>query len=161
MALPESLREKDIVLMKQCIELSHQSVRQDGKPFAALITRNGEVVCESINASSIDKTNHAEVLALKRAQFMLKSHDLSECTIYSNCEPCAMCSFLIREFKIKRVVFALPSPYMGGYSKWNILLDREISEFTSDFGAPPEVAAGICKDEAAAVFDEIGWTMHI
>ena len=64
-----------------------------------------------------------------------------------------MCSFMIREFKIKRVVFALSSPFMGGYSKWNVLEDTELSQFKPFFGEPPEVLPNVLEGEAKKVFD--------
>ena len=39
---------------------------------------------------------------------------------------------MIREYRISRVVFAIMSPFMGGYSKWNILEDDELTKFTID-----------------------------
>ena len=69
-------------------------------------------------------------------------------------EPCPMCSFMIREHKIKKVVFALPSPFMGGHSKWNILADTELSHFSPFFASPPKVIGPILEKEAKAIFDK-------
>jgi len=63
------------------------------------------------------------------------------------CEPCPICSFMIREYKISRVVFALPSLYMGGYSKWKILQDTDLTKFNLFFGKPPEVIGSFMEDE--------------
>ena len=87
---------------------------------------------------------HAEILAISEAQRVLGRSDLSDCTIYSNVEPCPMCSFPIRETRIGRVVYAISSPMMGGFSKWNVLGDNEISNVMPQvFGDAPEVAAGL------------------
>ena len=64
-----------------------------------------------------------------------------------------MCSFPIRETRIGRVVYAISSPMMGGFSKWNVLGDNEISNVMPEvFGDKPEVAAGLHYREAAAVW---------
>ena len=64
-----------------------------------------------------------------------------------------MCSFPIRETRIGRVVYAISSPMMGGWSKWNVLGDNEISNVMPEmFGDAPEVAAGLHYREAAAVW---------
>ncbi len=146
--------------MQRCIELSLQSVKYDGTPFGSLVTKDNKIVAESANEASVDTTSHAEVLVMRKSKKVLQADDLSGCTLYTNCEPCPMCAFMIREFKISRVVFALKSPFMGGHTKWQILQDEELTQFKPVFADPPEVIIGICKEDAAKVFDDIGWTMH-
>ena len=100
-----------------------------------------------------DVTQHAEILAISEAQRVLGRSDLSDCTIYSSVEPCPMCAFPIRETRIGRVVYAISSPMMGGFSKWNVLGDNEISNVMPEvFGDVPEVSAGLLYREAAAVW---------
>jgi tRNA(adenine34) deaminase len=93
----------------------------------------------------------------------LGTKDLSSCTIYINVEPCAMCSFCIRETGIRRVVYAIPSPIMGGYSKWNILGDLDISNTLPEiFRDPPEIVSGLMEAEAEQVWREwhpIDWAV--
>ena len=152
--------ENDHKFIKRCIQLSKQSVRRNGKPFGALIVRNNEVLAESINGDSEEIVNHPEIVVIKRASDLLQTGNLSDCTLYSNCEPCPMCSFIIREYKLGRIVFALLSPHMGGLTKWNILKDKGLSKFTPEFGKIPKVTTEVCKSEASLVFNSIGWTMH-
>ncbi len=64
-----------------------------------------------------------------------------------------MCSFPIRETRISRVVFAIRSPMMGGFSKWNVLRDSELSKVMPEaFGPVPEVIAGLSRREAEKVW---------
>ena len=51
-----------------------------------------------------------------------------------------------------RVMFALPSPAMGGYSRWAILQDDGLAPLGAPFAAPPDVVAGILADRATALF---------
>lgn len=137
-----------------CIDLSQQAVDKGDLPFGSVITKNGKIIAQASNDRN-NKTNyHAEILALNRAADSLGTADLSGCTLYTNCEPCPMCSFMIREHKIQKVVFALPSPFMGGYSKWDILADTELSHFPPFFASPPEVVGPVLEKEAKAVFDK-------
>jgi len=145
----------DLKMMRRCVELSTDAVRRRELPFSCVICRDGEVVAEAINrvVQDADVTRHAEILAISEAQRILGRSDLSDCTIYSNVEPCPMCSFPIRETRIGRVVYAISSPMMGGFSKWNVLGDNEISNVMPEvFGDAPEVAAGLQYREAAAVW---------
>ncbi|MCA9385170.1 nucleoside deaminase [Candidatus Dojkabacteria bacterium] len=154
------IRYQDEKYMRKCIDLSRQSVKKEGRPFGSLIVIDDDIVVESVNNAGENLTDHAEVLVMRAACRKLGNNDLSMCTLYSNCEPCPMCSFMIREYRIKRVVFALRSPKMGGFSKWQILGDKEICEFDTVFSEPPEVTTGILSREASVVFDEIGWRMY-
>jgi len=145
----------DSQMMRRCVELSAAAVQQRELPFACVICRDGEIVIEAINrvVQDGDVTRHAEVLAISEAQRILGRSDLSDCTIYSNVEPCPMCAFPIRETRIGRVVYAISSPMMGGLSKWNVLGDNEISNVMPEvFGDAPEVAAGLQYREAAEVW---------
>ena len=145
----------DLRMMRRCVELSSAAVQQGELPFACVICRNGEIVTETINrvVRDGDVTRHAEILAISEAQRLLGRSDLSDCTIYSNVEPCPMCAFPIRETRIGRVVYAISSPMMGGFSKWDVQSDNEISNVMPEvFGDAPEVAAGLQYREATAVW---------
>jgi len=63
---------------------------------------------------------------------------------------------MIREHKIGKVVFALSSPYMGGYTKWKILQDKELEKVKPYFSAPPQIVAGVLAEEAKKVFKKAG-----
>lgn len=104
--------------MLRCIELAEASVLSGEFPFGSLIVNDEGIVSESGNSIAIsnDVTQHAEINALRMAQKKL-GNDLTGCTLYSNCEPCAMCSFMICELKVSRVVFAVKSPDMGGFTR--------------------------------------------
>src|SRR5882724_6635569 len=148
----------DLQMMRRCIELSAAAVQQRELPFACVICRGGEIVTETINrvVRDGDVTQHAGILAISEAQRILGRSDLSDCTVYSNVEPCPMCAFPIRETRIGRVVYAISSPMMGGLSKWNVLGDNEISNVMPQvFGGVPQISAGLMYRDAAAVWR--GW----
>ena len=115
------LQSFDERMMRRCLALAALSSHQREYPFGAVVVRNSEIVAEATNrvARDCDVTHHAEVVAMAEAQQRLGSADLSDCTLYSNVEPCALCSYTIREARLARVVFALRSPVMGGFSRWN------------------------------------------
>ncbi len=141
----------DRLMMMHCIALSKASGDAGEYPYGAVICRDGVIVAESINMVSHDGdvTRHAEVVAISQAQKTLRTVSLDDCEIYVNAEPCAMCSLAIRETRIRRVVYGLSSPHMGGVSKWNILGDTDISsEIPEVFAPPPEIVSGYMAEEA-------------
>lgn len=141
----------DRVMMARCIDLSRESGEAGEYPYGAVISRKGAVVAESINRvrHDGDVTRHAEVVAISRAQKVLGTVSLEDCEIYVNAEPCALCCYAIRETRMRRVVYGLSSPHMGGSSKWNVLGDTDISDAMPEvFAPPPEIVAGFMADEA-------------
>lgn len=106
-------------MMRRCIALSKTSGDQGEYPYAAVICRNGEFVCELINWVTHDRdvTRHAEVVAVSEAQRVLGTTSLDDCTIYVNAEPCAFCCYAIRESQIGKVVYGMRSPVMGGHPR--------------------------------------------
>jgi tRNA(adenine34) deaminase len=145
----------DIAMMRRCIGLSATGADRGELPFAAIVCKDGEPVVQSANRAvqSGDVTQHAELAAISQAQKLLGGGDLRGCTLYSIVEPCAMCSFAVRETGIGRVVFSISSPIMGGLSKWNVLRDAGLSHALPEvFGPVPEVIAGLLRDEAEKVW---------
>lgn len=67
--------------------------RGDGGPFGALIVRHGRLIARGHNqvVRSSDPTNHAEVVAIRKACRRLHRFDLSDCVLITSCEPCPMC----------------------------------------------------------------------
>jgi len=149
--------EIDRAMMERCIELSRLAARKGEHPFAALIAREDRIVAEAINqvAAEGDVTKHAEHLAISAAQQSLPQSLWNECTLYTTVEPCPMCSFPAREMKLRRIVFAIASPVMGGLSRWGILSDPKLSDLMPTyFGPPPAITSGVLREEAEAVWAE-------
>ena len=93
-------REKvDIAMMARCVELSRIAVGKGEYPFGTVIALDGQIVAEAINHTvrDCDVTRHAEVIALSQAQKAIGRDQLRHYTLYTNIEPCAMCSYCIRE----------------------------------------------------------------
>ena len=145
----------DRAMMRRCIELSASAGAGGELPFACVICDGDRVVAETVNCvrRERDVTRHAELVAISLAQKALGRKNLARCTLYANVEPCPMCSFPIRETRMRRVVYAIGSPAMGGVSKWNILRDTELSKMMPEaFGPVPEIVAGLMGREAEQVW---------
>ncbi len=79
-----------------------------GGPFGAIVEKDGKIVGRGHNTVilSKDPTAHAEINAIRMATKILRTHDLSGCTLYVNAEPCPMCLSAIIWANIKNVYFA-------------------------------------------------------
>jgi tRNA(adenine34) deaminase len=140
----------DREMMRRCIEIAVQSGKNGEYPYGAVISRAGKLVVESINrvAHEHDVTRHAEAESISLAQKILGTISLSDCVLYATSEPCVYCAYAIRESRLGRVVYALHSPYMGGYSRWNVLADPGLSEKMPEvFDSPPEIVSGFMAED--------------
>ena len=93
--------------MQRAIEIARRGIAAGQSPFGAVVTRGDELVAEAHNAviAETDPTSHAEVRAIRAASRALGTIDLSECVLYSTCEPCPMCFGAIHWARIGLVVY--------------------------------------------------------
>jgi guanine deaminase len=79
----------------------------NGGPFGAVIVRKNVIIASAHNEvlTNKDPTAHAEINAIRKASQVLNSYDLSECTLYTTCEPCPMCLGAILWARIGRVYY--------------------------------------------------------
>ena len=94
-------------LMRKAIQLSIDNIDRGGGPFGAIIVKQGKIISEAANSvtNDNDPTAHAEVNAIRLASKRLKTFDLSDCEIYTSCEPCPMCLGAIYWSGIKTVYY--------------------------------------------------------
>ncbi len=94
--------------MKVAIDEAKKGISsRDGGPFGAVIVKDGEIIAKGHNEVllSHDPTAHAEIVAIRIASQKLERFDLSDCEIYTTCEPCPMCYSAIHWAKIKKCYY--------------------------------------------------------
>jgi len=102
------IMENDKIFLTKAIEIAKSSISSGGGPFGAVITMDGKIISEASNRVVLnnDPTAHAEILAIRQASALLRSHNLQECTLYTSCEPCPMCLGAIYWSGITKVVYS-------------------------------------------------------
>jgi guanine deaminase len=103
------MTENDKKFMRRAIELSKQGMNSHaGGPFGAVVVKDDEIIAEAFNrvTSTNDPTAHAEIIAIREACKKLGSFQLSDCVIYTSCEPCPMCLGAIYWARPKKVFYA-------------------------------------------------------
>ena len=96
-------------LMRRAIALALENVRTArGGPFAALVAKHGSVIGEGANSvtATNDPTAHAEIVAIRAACRGLGTFQLTDCELYTTCEPCPMCLGAIYWARPARVFYA-------------------------------------------------------
>ena len=79
--------------MRQALALARANVAEGGRPFGAVLVRDGEVVAAAANGihRDHDPTAHAELLAIRAASAALGTSRLDGAVIYASGHPCPMC----------------------------------------------------------------------
>lgn len=90
----------------QAVELAVQNVEEGGKPFGAVIVKNGSVLVTGVNevVQCGDITTHAEIQAIREATTAGKK--LEGATLYASGHPCPMCLSAIYLAGIDEVYYA-------------------------------------------------------
>ncbi|MCY1080708.1 nucleoside deaminase [Archangium lansingense] len=92
----------------EAIALARDNVRRGGRPFGAVVVKDGNVIARGVNEilATNDPTAHAELLALRAAGRALGTPRLDGCSVYASGHPCPMCLAAMRMAGIKEVAFA-------------------------------------------------------
>jgi guanine deaminase len=92
----------------QAIELARTNLEAGGRPFGAVIVRNGEVVATGVNeiVGTNDPTAHAEMMAVRAASQKLGSPNLEGSAVYASGHPCPMCMAAMRLAGVGEVYYA-------------------------------------------------------
>lgn len=105
--------ERDESHLRRAIAVARRSVEHGNMPFGAvLVDRRGEIILEAENTSITehDPTGHAETNLMRQAGRRFEADHLAGCTMYTSCEPCAMCAGSVYWVGVRRVVYALDIP---------------------------------------------------
>lgn len=138
--------------MKLAIEEAIKGVKADhGGPFGAVIVRDEDAVGIGHNTvvETNDPTAHAEINAIRMATKRLGRFDLSDCVIYSSCEPCPMCLGAIHWARMKRLYYGCTREDAEAIG----FDDRLICDaMTGESGAEQVVAHSLDRTECLRVF---------
>ncbi|HEY5370993.1 MAG TPA: nucleoside deaminase [Hanamia sp.] len=125
--------------MNRCEDLANAAAKKGNSPVGAIIVKDDLIISEAEEAgkSKNDVTCHAEIEAVRIAMKKLNSSDLSGCILFTTHEPCIMCSYAIRFYKIKKVVYKNAVDYLGGVTSSMPLLISD--DVPSHWAKPPEI----------------------
>jgi tRNA(Arg) A34 adenosine deaminase TadA len=123
-----------------------------GGPFAALVVRDGEIIGRGTNVVTTmnDPTAHAEVTAIRRACNTADHFELTDCTLYSTCEPCPMCLGAAYWARLDRVYYAATREDAADAGFDDNHIYEELARPPSDRRIPMEQGL---RDEAQRPFD--------
>lgn len=100
--------EQNAAFLRQAIALAYANVEKGGRPFGAVVVKDGKVIAEGVNEimETHDPTAHAELLAIRAASRQLGSASLAGCSVFASGHPCPMCMAAMRLAGVEAVTYA-------------------------------------------------------
>ncbi len=139
-------------MMRRTFSLMEEAGKKGNRPFGALLynEKTGEIIGETGNRSTeeSDPTAHAEVSVIRDYCKTHPGEKLEHLTLYSSCEPCAMCACAMVYAGVGELVYGMTLEDAVELFGPNITLSCS-DVFASSFHRI-KVTSGFLRDEARA-----------
>ena len=99
----------DIEHLRHAVRLARENVTlRHGRPFGAVLTRDGHVLATGVNEmlATGDASAHAEMQAIRTARIAQRSPRLDGTAMYASGQPCPMCLALMHMVGVAEVYYA-------------------------------------------------------
>lgn len=138
---------RDELYMRLALYLAKKAAQEGEIPVGALIVQDDDIIAWAHNEKELnqDATKHAELLALQRAAHYLGRWRLTDVTLYTTLEPCAMCAGAMVNTRLGRLVFGARDPKAGAAGS---ILD--VVRYPS-LNHQVEITEGILKEDSADI----------
>ena len=115
-------------------------------PIGCVIKKDGQIIASTHNRRELDDdvTAHAEILAIKEAQRVLRTSRLKGCELYVTLEPCPMCAWAIAMSGISTV-------YFGSYNQQYGAMGSVVK---LPFQSSLKIYGGIMEEECNKILEE-------
>ena len=138
----------DETFLRQAIDLALANVNSGGRPFGAVLVKDGQVVATGVNEmhATGDPTAHAELQAVRTACQTLGVVRLDGCTMYASGHPCPMCLAAMYLTGVARVFCAYSNEAGEAYGLSTAQVYAELAKGPAG-GALPVVCVPVRGDE--------------
>ena len=130
--------------MRLALDEALKAYEENEVPIGAvLVDGSGILICGKHNRIEQlnDATAHAEILTLRAASKILNRRRLTDCTLYSTVEPCAMCAGALILCRVKRLVYGVTDSKFGACeSLFNVTDNPALNHRL-------QVTAGVLEDD--------------
>src|SRR4051812_37094633 len=141
------------IFLHRALELAVQARHRGNHPFGAHLVIDDQIVLTAENSVITDNnpTSHAETNLIQKAIAELPKEAIAKATLYTSCEPCAMCTGAIYWAGVRKIVYALSSEELAKVAGGNGLAAcREVLKASEK---EVEVAGPFMLEEAAKVHE--------
>ena len=143
-------QNKDEQFMKEALKEAKKSYDKEEIPVEAVIVKDGKIIARGHNLKETrtDTTNHAEIIAIRKASKKLKAWRLNNCIMYVTLEPCSMCAGALIQARISKVVIGTMDDKTGACgSVLNLLEDYK-------FNHKVEITKGVKEQECKKILQD-------
>lgn len=138
------------IFMREALREARVAADLGEIPIGAVIVKDDLVIASGHNMTETakDPTCHAEMNAIRQAAGKLGGWRLKGCTMYTTCEPCAMCAGAMVWARIDKVVIGAMDPKAGACgSIFNIIGESRLNHNV-------EVEYGVMEEECSTIMKE-------
>ena len=99
----------ELKFMNLALKYALEAYEMDEVPVGAVIVKDGIVISYAFNKKECKKSvlEHAELIAIRKAEKKISNWRLDGCDIYITLDPCPMCASAIKQARISNVYSAL------------------------------------------------------
>jgi tRNA(adenine34) deaminase len=132
------------LFMAEAIAEARRGAAEGETPIGSVAVIDDAMIARDHDRSVMggDPTAHAVLLTIQAAARKLGTRRLSEATIFTTQEPCAMCVGALVEARVRALVFAVPDPERGAAGS--------VLQLARDASLPHQVSvvSGVRESEA-------------
>jgi tRNA(Arg) A34 adenosine deaminase TadA len=148
---PEGPMTEDERFMRQAIKVAISAIKHGNEPFGAVLVKDGGIVFKNENEviTTNDPNSHAESGLIRKYCAQEGTTDLSDCTLYTNCEPCFMCCGTIVWAHVGRLVYAASDKDLG-----KLIHDpgsKVVDTVLRSSAWTPKVTSGVLRNDSIAL----------
>ena len=123
-------------IVDKLFKMADKSLKKNEFPVAAIVFKDDRIISIGYNKrnKSHNTIDHAEIIAIQKANKKLKSWRLQECSMLVTLEPCEMCKSVIKEARLQNVYYYVERyNYKKQYSRTNFNYVKEESGIVSNY----------------------------
>ena len=149
-ALKNAQQQLDERWMRFALTAARAARERGEVPVGTCIVAGSELlaVAGNLTRADCDPTAHAEIVALRTAAQKLGNYRLTESTVYSTIEPCAMCAGALIQARVKRLVYGARDEKAGAVESHFHICDATTLNHRID------VVTGVLENECRALMQE-------
>jgi tRNA(adenine34) deaminase len=135
--------------MRLALAQAQKARDREEVPVGAVVVSAGKVLGRGYNSpiGRKDPTDHAEMVAIRRACRRAGNYRLRDCDLYVTLEPCPMCVGAVIQARIRKVVYGAPDPKAGAV--------RSVMRFPfQKLNHRPELKGGLLAEECGLLLKE-------
>jgi tRNA(adenine34) deaminase len=152
--MPEAVKLEeggDAQWMHRALAAAFEAQARDEVPIGAcVVAGDGTLlgIAGNRTRTDCDPTAHAEILALREAAHVFGNYRLTEATVYSTIEPCAMCAGALIQARVKRLVYGARDERYGAVESQFRICD------TDSLNHRVEITSGVLEAECRDIMQE-------